>query len=105
MSLLIRGGAVDETVPPMQDGEVVDKVNVSGPRLELEPRGFGDLLNHIQRFQLAGRKLWEMRGSGMAGAAEQSCSSEIGHQASLLKEDDGPALKFWAFLCQPRHSI
>lgn len=92
MALLVSGrpSAIDETVPAVQDREVVDEVHVAGLGGELELGGAGDGLNGVEGLNLLGVEGGQVGLAGMGGGAQEGDAAEVYYELGVLVEE------YWA---------
>ncbi len=99
MPLLIRRCTIDEPLPPVQDGEVVDEVHITAAGLDLHLQSPGDGLHQIQRLALAVVELREVPRPGVRGATYQRRATKVHHQLGLVVEHQRTTLEAWAEPC------
>ena len=93
MALLSGCFTIHETLPSVQNGQVVDKVHVTRLGLDLDLGGLGNGLDGIQSLDLAIGQRREVARSGVGLISEKSGSTKIHDEFVFVEKDDGPALK------------
>lgn len=89
---LLRG-TVNKALTTVEDGQVVDEMNVAGLSLNLHLRSPSNGLNRIQSLHLTAGKGWEVLGPGMSLIAEESSTAKVHNQPVILVENDRTALE------------
>ncbi len=90
---LIRLSFVNKAFAAMQDGKVVDEVNVPRLGCDFKLCGPGDFFYSIKRLNLDRRQLRQVIGPRVAGAAHQRSSTKIGNQLAILKVNNRSAVE------------
>lgn len=96
VALLIHLSAINKALATMQDGKVVDEVDIASLGSNLKLSGLGNLFNRTESLNLNRRQLRQAVGAWVAWASHQRRSAKVGDQLTVLVVDNWAAVELGA---------
>lgn len=93
MAFLLRSLTVDKPLSAVEKNQVVDEVDISGPRLHLELRSRGDGLDGVESLGLTGSQRGQIGTTRMSFAPHKRCSAKVHNEFAVMIEENRTAFE------------